>query len=99
MFTVRVIASLKPTAAAEALDQLRREVAEVPEQFAGCECFEVFVDPTDSTRFLLYEEWTDRSAFEAYRTSDYFEAGGAILFPAIAGAPNSAYYASELVSP
>ena len=99
MFTVRVIASLKPAARAEALSQLQREVAEVPGRFAGCERFEVFIDPADATRFFLYEEWTDRSAFDAYSTSEYFKAGGAILFPAIEGAPSSAYYASELVGP
>ena len=48
---------------------------------------------------LVYEEWTDRSAFDAYRTSEYFEQGGAILWPAMAGAPDSAYYESERVGP
>ena len=50
-------------------------------------------------RVFLYEEWTDRSAFEGYRTSDYFDRGGAILHPAMADAPDSAYYESERVGP
>ena len=47
----------------------------------------------------MYEEWADRSAFNGYGTSDYFEQGGAILLPAMASAPDSAYYESEHVGP
>jgi quinol monooxygenase YgiN len=48
---------------------------------------------------LLYEEWTSREAADAYLTSDYFAAGGQILFPLLDGSPDSAYYDSTRVGP
>jgi quinol monooxygenase YgiN len=99
MFTVRVAARLTDEGREPALAQLRLESVEVPQRFPGCERFDLFVDLDDPSRVFLYEEWTDRSAFEGYRSSDYFERGGAILHPAMAGAPDSAYYESEWVGP
>jgi quinol monooxygenase YgiN len=71
----------------------------VPARFAGCQRFQTFVDPDDPDQVLIYEEWADQAAFDAYRGSDYFTEGGKVLFPAMAGAPDSAYYAAELVGP
>jgi quinol monooxygenase YgiN len=99
MFTVRVAATLTDEGRVPAIAQLRQESVEVPQRFAGCERFDLFVDPDDARQILVYEEWSDRSAFDAYRTSEYFEQGGAILWPAMAGAPDSAYYESERVGP
>ena len=99
MLTVRVSATLSPEARDRAIDQLGRESVEVPQQFSGCERFDVFVDPADSHRIFIYEEWVDEASFNAYRTSEYFQAGGDILFPAMVGAPDSAYYLSERVGP
>ncbi|MEO1060196.1 MAG: putative quinol monooxygenase [Actinomycetota bacterium] len=99
MLTVRVVADLRPEGAETALAQLRRESTEVPERFPGCRRFDVFVDPAEPNRFLLYEEWDDQDAFSAYRESNYFAEAGAILFPLIDGAPDSAYYRSERVGP
>ncbi len=99
MFTVRVAATLTDEGRAPAFAQLRLESVEVPQRFPGCERFELFVDPDDPRRVFVYEEWADRSAFDGYRTSDYFEQGGAILLPAMASAPDSAYYESERVGP
>ena len=99
MLTVRVATTLTDEGRAPALAQLRLESVEVPRRFPGCERFELFVDPDDANRILVYEEWTDRSAFEAYRTSEYFAQGGAILHPAMAGAPDSAYYESVRIGP
>jgi quinol monooxygenase YgiN len=99
VFTVRVAAELTHEGSAAALARLRIETIEVPQQFPGCERFQLLVDPDHPERVFVYEEWADRSAFERYRTSEYFEQGGAILFPAMASAPDSAYYESERVGP
>jgi quinol monooxygenase YgiN len=99
MFTVRVAATLTDDGHAPAMAQLRRESAEVPHRFPGCERFQIFVDPDDPRHVLVYEEWRDRAAFEGYRSSEYFEQGGAVLFPAMAAPPDSAYYESERVGP
>jgi quinol monooxygenase YgiN len=99
MFTVRVAVRVRPEARDQFLGQLKKEEQEVPERFAGCERFAVYSDPSDPDNVLLYEEWADRDAANAYLTSDYFRAGGAILFPLMDGAPDSAYYEAERVGP
>jgi quinol monooxygenase YgiN len=99
MFTVRVMMTLKPDARPALLTQLGIERRDVPERFPGCRHFAAFPDPDDVDRALLYEEWSDRAAFEAYRQSSYFEESGAVLWPLLDGAPDSAYFESELVGP
>jgi len=99
MFTVRVAARVRPEGRKAFVAQLKKEEHEVPESFTGCERFSVYSDPAEPTNVLLYEEWQSRDAFDAYRTSDYFEASGAILFPLIDGAPDSAYFEAERVGP
>ena len=59
----------------------------------------VYRAPGDPASFLLYEEWADRKAADAYLTSEYFQAAAAVLFPLIDGQPDSAYYESERVGP
>lgn len=99
MFTVRVAARVRREGRDAFVAQLKKEEREVPGQFPGCQRFSVYSDPSEPTNVLLYEEWQSRDAFDAYRTSDYFDASGSILFPLIDGAPDSAYYESELVGP
>ncbi len=99
MFTVRVAARVRAEGREMFVEQLKKEEREVPAQFTGCERFRVYADPAEPTSVLLYEEWQSREAFDAYRTSDYFGASGAILFPLIDGAPDSAYFESERVGP
>jgi quinol monooxygenase YgiN len=99
MFTVRVAFQVGPDDREKLVAQLQVERQEVPERFDGCERFDVCCDTEDPRRILLYEEWLSRESFEAYRRSEYFAAGGAVLFPLIDGEPASAYYESELVGP
>lgn len=99
MFTMRVAIRVRPDGRERFLAQLKKEEQEVPERFEGCERFAVYHDPVDPDSLLLYEEWTSRQAADAYLQSDYFEAGGAILFPLMDGAPDSAYYEAERVGP
>jgi quinol monooxygenase YgiN len=99
MLTVRVAVRVQPEGRDLFVAQLKKESQEVPDRFDGCERFDVYCDPTDAGSALIYEEWTSRDAFDAYRASAYFEAGGAVLFPLLDGAPDSAYYESERVGP
>jgi quinol monooxygenase YgiN len=99
MFTIRVATRVRPDGQQAFVAQLEKEAVEVPARFAGCERYAVYVDRADSARVFLYEEWSDRDAFEAYRTSDYFRDSGEVLFPLMDGAPDSAYYESERVGP
>ena len=99
MFTVRVAVKVRPDGRDAFLAQLGKETREVPRQYAGCERFELFVDPADPERVFLYEEWRDRDAAQAYMDSDYFTQSGEVLFPLMDGKPDSAYYESERVGP
>jgi quinol monooxygenase YgiN len=99
MFTIRVAVQVRPEGRDAFVAQLKKEEQEVPVRFAGCERFAVYRDPSDPGSFLLYEEWADRQAADAYLTSEYFQAGGAVLFPLMDGQPDSAYYEAERVGP
>jgi quinol monooxygenase YgiN len=99
MRSIRVLLRAKPGHQHELADTLRAEATHVPATFAGCERYGVFLDPDDDLRVLLYEEWTDADSFAAYRSSEYFTQSGERLFPLLDGAPDAAYYDSELVGP
>jgi quinol monooxygenase YgiN len=99
VFTVRVAVRVRPQARDAFVAQLKKEEREVPDRFPGCERFTLYCDPADPDSLFLYEEWTDRQAADAYLTSDYFQAGGAVLFPLMDGSPDSAYYDASRVGP
>ncbi len=99
MFTVRVAVRVLPEGRDRFIAQLQKEAMEVPSRFGGCERFAVYVNPSDANSVLVYEEWSDRAAADAYLSSEYFKAGGAVLFPLMDGAPDSAYYMSDRVGP
>jgi quinol monooxygenase YgiN len=99
MFTVRVAVRARPGDREQFVTQLKKEEQEVPALFAGCHRFAVYADPSDPDSLLLYEEWASREAASAYMSSEYFEAGGQILYPLMDGSPDSAYYESVRVGP
>ncbi len=99
MYCVRVAVRVKPEGRDRFLARLKREEVEVPERFAGCERFAVYTDPSEPDSLLLYEEWSNRDAAEAYMSSDYFRAAADVLFPLMDGKPDSAYYLAERVGP
>ncbi len=61
----------------------------------GCVDYSFLEDVTDPARVVLYEEWTNRQAFDAYKASPLFEAIGARLGPMLEAPPKSAYYESD----
>lgn len=63
----------------------------------GCVEYAFAEDVADPTRVFLYEEWSSKAAFEAYKQSPVFAASGANLRPLLAAPPKSAYYESENV--
>jgi quinol monooxygenase YgiN len=99
VLTIRVAVQVRPEGRDAFVAQLKKEEHEVPAAFAGCQRFAVYRDPGDPDSFLLYEEWADRQAADAYLTSEYFQTAAAVLFPLINGQPDSAYYESERVGP
>jgi quinol monooxygenase YgiN len=99
MLVVRVAVRCRSGHRDTFLMQLRREEQQVPTTFEGCERFTFGTHPDDPDRVLLYEEWRDREAFEAYRESEFFEEAGAKLFPLMDGPPDSSYFEAERVGP
>ena len=99
MRSVRVMMRAKPGRQRELADVLCHEASEVPALFAGCLRYGAFVDPEDDHQVLLYEEWSDEASFVAFSSSEYFERSGGWVFPLLDGAPEVAYYDSELVGP
>ena len=99
MFTARVALSCSPEGRQALLDHLAEEAAVVPKKFDGCEFYIVSVDANDSEHVLIAEEWTDRTAFDAYQQSDHFAQTLETLTPCLAAPPNSAYYDSTRVGP
>lgn len=39
----------------------------------GCMNFEVYEADEDNSEFLVYEEWTDQEAFDAYKQSENYK--------------------------
>jgi len=92
MMVIRVVVDVRPEHTEAFVAHLREEALQVRE-LDGCERYELFRDSEREHRFLLYEEWASREAFDAYRESDLLRESFAVLGPMMAGAPDSAYYA------
>lgn len=94
MFIARVELEIKPSeqdafrayASSDAL-----EVRDLP----GCVRYRFTEDVSEPSHVLLYEEWSSRAAFEAYKASPLFAAAGAKLRPMLSAPPTSAYYESD----
>jgi quinol monooxygenase YgiN len=99
MFVVRVKLRVKPEVLGSFRQHAEQESHEVPQRFEGCHAYAFHGQVADDEAFLLYEEWSSRESFEAYRTSDYFGSVGSRLRPMLSAPPDSAYYTAERVGP
>lgn len=98
MMIVRVVIDVVPEQR-EAFEAYLREEARSVRELAGCERYELFQDPNEPGRYLLYEEWATPADFDAYRNSEALRRSFAVLGPMMAGAPDSAYYEAVLPVP
>lgn len=98
MMVIRVVLAIQPAQRAAFLEYLAEESPQV-RAMEGCEWYELFQDPNDDNRFVLYEEWASADAFEAYKATESFSQAFAVLGPMMAGAPQSAYYAATREGP
>lgn len=57
---------------ANALEVIR-ELAEATREEPGCEAYVPCQDPEDAGSFLFYEQYVDKSAFEAHGASEHFQ--------------------------
>ena len=95
MYVIRVRLEVRPDAKASFEAHARAEAEDVPRRFAGCLGYAFHARVGSATSFLLYEEWEDRAAFEAYRGSAYFTEVGSRLRPLLSAPPDGAYYVAE----
>ena len=98
MIIIRVNVAIKPEERSAFVAQIKKEMADVKQQFVGCGRFDLYEDVTDENHFLLYEEWQTSENFKAYQTSDYFQENGKKLYPMMATKPDSAYFEAILVT-
>lgn len=98
MMVIRVVLRIQPDQRAAFLAYLAEESPQV-RAMDGCSWYELFEDPNDEGRFLLYEEWDSADAFEAYKSTESFSQAFAVLGPMMAGPPSSAYYGAALQGP
>ena len=95
---IRVVLKVKPDRN-EAFVAAMASDAELTRKLDGCERFALYKDIGVPNAYLLYEEWASMKAFDAYRTSKRFQAAGRVLFPMMAGKPDSAYFEAQQVGP
>lgn len=98
MMVIRVVLRIQPEQRSAFLAYLNEESPHV-RAMEGCSWYELFEDPNDENRFLLYEEWASADAFEAYKSTESFSQAFAVLGPMMAGPPTSAYYGASLEGP
>jgi len=91
MMVIRVAVTVKPESVDAFVAHLREESRQVREM-EGCVRYQLFRDPDEPTRFLLYEEWATPAAFEAYQGSELLRNSFAVLGPMMAGPPDSQYF-------
>lgn len=99
MFTARVMLTCSPTGRQSVIERLSEEASVVPSRFQGNELYAVSVDTHDDHRVMIAEEWSNRSAFEAYQQSAHFSETMAAVKPCLAVPPNSSYFESTRVGP
>lgn len=95
MIVIRIKLQVKPENKAEFVTFMAKSV-EITNDFDGCLDYGFYEDITDEYAFILYEEWKTQAHFDKYRESEHFQESGKVLFPLMAGKPDSAYYAAEL---
>src|SRR5262249_17778783 len=96
MFVVRIEMKLRPEQRNAFQDYVRIDGLEA-RKLPGCVDYSFCEDVGNPLRVLLYEEWSTREQFDAYRASTVFSASGPRLRSMSAEPPKSAYYEADNV--
>jgi quinol monooxygenase YgiN len=91
MIVIRVAVTAKASQRDSLIDHLRADATHA-RTLPGCIRFALLQDAFDENGVFIYEEWSDRESFDAYRGSAFFEELGMEIMPLLAAAPDSAYY-------
>jgi quinol monooxygenase YgiN len=91
MIVIRVALTAQPSERDQLIDHLRVDATQA-RGLPGCVRFDLLQDASDENGVFIYEEWSDRESFDAYRGSVFFEEVGRKIRPLLAAAPDGAYY-------
>ena len=72
MYVVLVEFTLHPEHASNFVERVRQQAQDSLREESECHVFDVCIDPERDDFVLLYEIYTDRSAFEAHLKSAHF---------------------------
>lgn len=97
MIVIRVLIDLQPEHR-EAFLAFMNDSITVSNNFDGCLKYQLYQDVQAENTYLLYEEWESQAHFDAYRQSEHMAESGRVLFPMMAGKPDSAYYNATVIS-
>lgn len=73
MFIVTVTFNLKPGGAAAFMPMMHRQAIVSLEREPDCHQFDVCVDPEDEHRVFLYEQYSDKAAFDLHLAASHFQ--------------------------
>jgi autoinducer 2-degrading protein len=82
-FVLEVQIRIKPESVEAFMAKLSENAAAARKE-PGCKTFDVCVDPNDKTKVMLYEVYTDETAFEEHQKRDAFKKYVAEAVPLLA---------------
>lgn len=94
MIVIRVSIQVQPEKRHDFMQFMIHSIA-LSRGYEGCLKFSLYDDVSDENTFFLYEEWQSLTDFNRYRESEHFKESGAVLFPMMTGAPETAYYEAQ----
>ena len=98
MYVIRVRLTVNHSNKESVVSHLQNE-AQRNRTLDGCEAYALYQDTNDTTSYLLYEEWRDVDAFNAYKNSDTFKQSMSKLLPLMSHPPDSVYYDASAIGP
>jgi quinol monooxygenase YgiN len=90
MFVLVVQLRIKPESVDAFMNRLA-ENAKNARKEPGCKQFDVLVDPSDKTKVMLYEVYSDDKAFEAHQQTPHFKKYIAEAVPLLASRERSVW--------
>ena len=97
MYIITVTFSIHPENMTEFLPVMRQQAKNSLSLEPGCHTFHVGVAESNPNLVFLYEEYTDRSAFEAHLASAHFTEFNSLISTWVASKEVNGWYREEAV--
>jgi len=95
MFVLVVNLRLKPESVDNFMKRLSDNAREARKE-PGCKHFDVLVDPSDKTKVMLFEIYSDEKAFEAHQQTPHFKKYLAEAVPLLASRERQVFRRVEI---